>query len=253
VRQINLRMSHATARLFIDGKLVHEGGTNHSLEHRFSRGFHLLEVDYAGGWHTTDFAVSLTEPHRLHSREDIAHRVSRLGLGDYDLYYFGTYDAEGGSIAVELPKSRRPALVWLDSYEPVTWSLTTPDRPVRAIVASHEPGATVTGLERDRVFLTSDYIGVDSANRSRCECIRGRLFHCETDASITEAADALAGLLGQTLAGFSVAHGPGAMAAQPYDMATRVRLERAEADVARREALCRPRRAARECLREVVC
>lgn len=240
LRRISMNLSHATVRLFIDGKLVYEGGENHILDYRFSAGFHLIEVDYINRWHTTDFAVSLGEPLPVRSRADIADQVSQLNLSNYDIYYFGVYESDeaGEQIALELPDSPRAALVWLDSYEPVKWSLESRRRAVWAIVASYEPGASIMGVRRERVFLTRENIGVYSEGRANCRCLRG-YFHCEDDGSISEAAHAVVHTFGKTIAGYSVAYDPTAMRVRTYDRSAQTRLQRAEADVTRQEALCR--------------
>lgn len=197
-------------------------------------------MDYVNGWHTTDFAVSLDEPFPVRSRSEIAGQMSQLNLSNYDIYYFGTSrSAEaGGQIAVELPDSPRGAIVWLDSYEPVKWSLDSPRRDVWAIVAKRAPGASITGVSRERVVLTRDKIGVRSEGRASCQCLEG-YFHCEDGDSITEAAHAVTQTFGKTVAGYSVAHDPTTMRPRPYDRFASTRLKRAEAAVARQEALCR--------------
>lgn len=217
LRRINLSLSRASARLFIDGMLIYEGSESKSIDYRFSAGFHLIEVDYINRWHTTNFAVTLDEPFPVRSRADITSQMSELDLSNYDIYYFGTYenDVAGGQIEIELPDSSRPAIVWLDSYDMVRWSIGLPSRPVWAIVASHEPGSSITGVSKERVILTRDEIGVRSEGRSNCVCVKG-YFHCKDEGSITEAADAIAGIFGKTIAGYAVAYDSNAMSVRPY-------------------------------------
>ena len=239
-QRINLSLSWATARLFVDGKLIYEGSESESIDYMFSAGVHLIEVDYINDWHTTDFAVTFNEPLDLRSHVDIASEISNLELSNYDIYYFGTYKshASGGKIAVDLPKSSRPAIVWLDSYEGVDWSIDSRGRPVWAIVASYEPGSSITGLSRERVILTRDEIGVRSEGRSNCTCSSGH-FHCENEGSIREAADIIAGILGKTIAGYAVAYEPRSMSVRPYDRTAQRRLNLSEAKANRQAALCR--------------
>tara|TARA_B100000678_G_C18160979_1_gene483017 strand:- start:77 stop:1189 length:1113 start_codon:yes stop_codon:yes gene_type:complete len=240
LQRINLSLSWATTRLFIDGKLVYEGSESESIGYRFSAGFHLIEVDYINEWHTTDFAVTLTEPFEARSRSEIASQMSQLDISDHDVYYFGTYESnvEGGPIDVELPDSSRPAIVWLDSYEGVQWSIDRPDRPVWVILASYEPGASIIGVSKDRVIVTRDEIGVHSERRSNCTCSSGH-FHCENEGSISEAADVISAILGKTIAGYAVAYEPLSMSVRPYDRTARRRLNLSEAKVNRQAALCR--------------
>lgn len=240
LQRINISLSWATARLFVDGKLIYEGSKSESINHSFSAGFHLIEVDYVNSWHTTDFAVTLDEPFPARSHAEIASHISQLDLSNYDIYYFGTYksNAAGRQIDVELPESPRPAIVWLDSYEGVEWSIKRHGRPVWAIVASFEPGSSITGVSTERVTLTRDEIGVRSEGRASCTCSRG-YFHCESEGSISEAADMIAGILGKTIAGYAVAYEPLSMSIRPYNRTAQRRMNLSEARANQQAALCR--------------
>lgn len=239
VQRVNLNMGRASARLYIDGRLIYEAARNHSLDYKFAKGRHLIEVDFVNRWHSTDFAMTISEPHPVLGRRAIAATLADLPATDYDLYYVGTYDdssTEGAGTVVRLPPSRRPAILWLDSYDPVDWLVDARGRAARVIVASHEPGARVDGTDLIDVVSTREAIGIRSESRGRCDCIRG-YFHCSDDQSIGSAARTLKGR--RDIAGYSVGEDAAEMDIQPYNARSLERLHRANAEIERQERICR--------------
>ncbi len=205
-KRITLRQGWSKARLFINGKLVYEGGDTHSFLHDFDAGDHLIEVDYINEWHTTDFEVTLSDGIPLSTRLDIAVSLQKAGFSEATLHYVSTYsETEGGGSLIEVPKSDKPAILWLDSYDPVQWDICGETEIAAVILASLQPGSSIKGGISDNVFMTSEYYGVRSWTSSDCHCLGGgRAFHCENKKGIVDVSKSFEQLFAKPLTSFSV-------------------------------------------------
>lgn len=199
LQRIGVRLSRSTARIFVDGKLLAETNETATYDHRFAPGDHLIEVEYANDWHTTDFSVSLGDAYAVAGRATIADQVRVAVKGPYDLYFASVYEQSGGNgepLAISLPRSRHPAVLWLNSYNPVDWRINAGDRKVLVVLASYEPGSTASGIPAEQVWGTRDYYPIDA----------DRVSPCSGTGQLHLAAIDLQQLFGRSVTGHTVAH-----------------------------------------------
>ncbi|MET1414575.1 hypothetical protein ABVF61_20055 [Roseibium sp. HPY-6] len=242
-KQILVSQSWAKTRIKIDGDIVYEGGSNTTIEHKFSAGKHHIEVFYINNWHTVEFKVTIQDKKRLFSRPELTSYFSAFQARPRNLVYIGLYEsrARDTSVEVDLSFQHEGVTLWLDSYEAIDWRLEN-DPGVRAVVvAAFSPGSRVFGLRDDvPVLHTRKSFGIHSATASRCRCTAAS-FHCEDRTLIGELEDRLFELTGARIVAIGTSYSADKMRPQPFDKALRSAIEHDRAQARQAEAACKRR------------
>lgn len=237
-RQIAISQSWAKARIFVDGRLIYDGGGSEVITHDFSAGDHLLEVEYINNWHTVEFKVTVDETARRHSREEIGHLLATGEFGTSYVYYVGLYESGRGdaSVDVRLPRTDRPVIVWLDSYEAIDWNISPSDGIAAAVIASSSPGARIESGAPGKVYHAERGFGVRSREISGCHCTAGH-YHCENNGDLGQVERELQRMGGLRLAGAAVHYSAADLEIEPWSAAAaaEVRLRRAATERARNQ------------------
>jgi hypothetical protein len=238
-QQISVSQSWAKARIRIDGETVFDkSSSSGSFVHQFSKGEHVVEVEYINNWHTVEFKVTLQDVVPLLSEAEVADRL-RLEAGPKaNLYYVGLYEsaARDTHVDVSVPATGRPAILWLTSYEAIDWNIVSRD-PVKAVVvSSYAPGSRVRGNGSDRVLSLKGWRGLYGKSK-KCSCVAG-MFHCEGDADLGEMADRLFGATGRSLRGYAVDYSADRLVLQAYGPGDAEGVQRQRAAEAAMQAQC---------------
>jgi hypothetical protein len=163
-----------------------------------------------------EFKVTVEEPVVRRPLDDIGRRLRGGGAGP-DFYYVGLYESGNAdtSVDVQLPRTGKPATLWLDSYEAIDWNVSAPDGLAAVVVASYTPGSRVLG-ERPALLLHADRaFGVHSASASGCSCVAGH-YHCEREHGLPAVAGQLRSLAGLRLAGAATQYSASSVAVEPW-------------------------------------
>jgi hypothetical protein len=230
-KQITVSQSWAKSRIFIDGEVVFgEGNMKESFTHEFSKGQHVIEVEYINNWHTVEFKVTVEDARPVLTPSEVADYFAENVDPSAKLFYAGLYesDSQDTSVDVTLPRTGKPIVLWLTSYEAIDWRISSRDEIAAVVVSAYSPGSRVSGKGAHRVIQLKDWPSVYSEMR-RCSCTAGS-FHCEDRSDIEDVASKLQAATQLKLAGYAVKYNAKAIAMQPYDdsVATRARKLRAE-------------------------
>jgi hypothetical protein len=190
-RQVAVSLSWAKARIFIDGEQVRNGSDSGEFTHYFSAGAHLLEVEYVNNWHTVEFKVTVEDPIVRRPLGDIGRRLRSSRAGP-EVYYVGLYESgrEDTSVDVQLPRTGKPATLWLDSYEAIDWNVSAPDGLAAVVIASYSPGSRVLGDRPELLLHAERGFRVNSRSARGCSCHAGH-FHCDQETGLPEVAGKL--------------------------------------------------------------
>jgi hypothetical protein len=157
MRVINVSQGWSRARITIDGHEIYEGGNAARQEFLFSKGPHLIEVEYVNHWHTTEFRVSFDKQLQSFDRAQIRKALARRGIVNPKVHYVGLYESESNDLSVRLQPTRmvRNAVLVLSSNSPVNWVIDQPAASgVRAIIYhSSSPASTVSGSKAGDTLL----------------------------------------------------------------------------------------------------
>ncbi|MEZ5693798.1 MAG: hypothetical protein R3D99_08150 [Altererythrobacter sp.] len=232
-RTISVSLSHAKARILIDGRLVHTTERDSQFTHMFAPGRHLIEVEHINNWHTTEFKVTIgeVEPAPV-SDSELRSALAKSGNGE--IFYVGLYesDARDTSVEVNLPRTGKTAIVWLDSYEAIDWTLDAPDGVEAAIITSYSPGSRIVDPAGTRVYRTEQRLdGRKGGDSGSCRCISGR-FHCEKSAGLGGLSSAISRRTGKALAGYAMTYSAAEVSIRDYDKSAQ---DEAKAAAARTE------------------
>ncbi|MDO7842345.1 hypothetical protein [Sphingomonas immobilis] len=234
-KQISVSLSWSKARIFVDGEPVFDGGGNKSFTHEFSKGDHIVEVEFANGWHTTEFKVTIEDP-----VETVPAASASDYIGDAEsgarLAYVGLYEsaAKDTSVTVNVPATGRPVVLWLTSYEAIDWTIVSAD-PVKVFVSAYTPGSRVQGRRVKRVVHVERAVSIYSETK-RCSC-SGGFYHCEGNQDLDNVAESLRSVTGMTLSGYAVKYSAAEVTVQPYGQSDRSGIldQRAAGDAAREQ------------------
>ena len=223
-KQISVSQSWAKSRILIDGEIVFDGANDSkAFAHLFGAGDHVIEVEYINNWHTTEFKVTVQDsPVKLENGQ-VSDYLSRKARKDSDLYYVGIYEssAKDTSVLVTVPRTGRPAVLWLASYEAVDWNIQSPDQ-VTVIVSSYAPGSRVRGSRVKHVAHVDRAMSISRVSET-CNCTAGH-FHCEQNDDLENVAQDLRSVTGLGLTGYAVKYSASGLTMQPYGqtLATRI-------------------------------
>lgn len=250
-RTLAVSQSWARSRIFIDGKLVFPHGSAAGFDsgfasnrrpvapsgsevagksgeftHYFAPGKHLIEVEFVNNWHTTEYKVTIGEV--LAAPLNDSELRSALGkLEGEGIFYVGLYESDkrDTSVEVDLPRTGKPAIVWLDSYEGVDWSIDAPDGVEAVVIASYSPGSRVVAPDGVKIFRARSRLGIREVGRGGgCHCVGGR-FRCEQSGGIAGLSTALGRSTGKSLIGLATAYSTASISVRSYDDGERARAQ----------------------------
>ena len=243
-KQIDISQRWAHSRIIIDGKLVFDkANESASLTYDFSAGEHVIEVEHFNNWHTVEFKVTVTDVVSYTTEDAIAAYFQQNKLEAAEVYYVGVYEssAQDVTIHVDLPETKKPAVLWLDSYHAVDWILDGPSGGIYAVVlSSYSPGARVTGKKIDHRFDLKSWVGVHNETM-RCSCM-SQFFHCEDKRDIFSIAKGLHDVTGNELTAYAVNYSAERLAISPYDDNVIERVRRQRVSNAKMQSVCKRNR-----------
>jgi hypothetical protein len=221
-QQISVSQSRAKSRIFIDGKIVFDSSESINFTHTFSAGEHVIEVEYANNWHTTEYKVTfqdVTSTRRMNV-EELTAMMQMQQSPAKSVSYVGIYEsgAAGTKLNVNVPATDQPIILWLSSYEAIDWQIATKTNIDAVIVASYMPGSRVHGISSGKtIYLDLDVAlpfiyGLDR----RCSCTAGT-YYCEQKSDIMDVGTNLKDITGLPLGGYAVAYSPSDLAITPWN------------------------------------
>ncbi len=225
LKQITVSQSWAKARILIDGDVVFEGGESKSFDHEFSRGSHIVEVEYINNWHTTEFKVTIGDVVRESSPEEVLsylrdHTSKNAGLNYVGIYESGSSDTR---INLSVPRSGKPLVLWLSSYEAVDWNISASDHVEAVVMSSYAPGSRLSGILPKKVFHMRGGPR-QHTEAKRCTCSGGGIFHCEDRSDLVAIASELKQASGLSLVGYAMKYAASDLSIVPFDEDVRQRV-----------------------------
>ena len=142
--------SRARMKIVVDGIAIYDSNNAKNVEiaHRFSKGKHLIEVEYASNWHATDLLIRIAEREPLYNAADARIILADTMVPGAQLWYVGVYesDAMDHKVKVAAEATERPVVLLLSSYSPVNWVIANSEqnRILAVIHSSREPGSSVS-------------------------------------------------------------------------------------------------------------
>lgn len=236
VQRFSVSQSWAKARIIIDGAVVFdENSRDDSFEHRFAPGAHVVEVEYVNNWHTVGFKVTIEDIIKPLTEEELAEYLQAKQVKPIDLYYVGLYESgrRDASVDVTVPRTRRPAVVWLTSYEAIDWKIGALAPGSTVVISSHSAGSRARGPGIERVFHLGGVPGIYDATKA-CSCTSG-IYHCEQNEDLEYIVQRLGAVTGMNLSGFALKYSASTLLVQPYDdrVARHILEQREENEAAR--------------------
>lgn len=209
-RVIEVSQSWSKTRIIIDGKVVYEGGSNARQPFTFTRGQHLVEVEYINNWHTTSVRVNFGSASAPRSQAQVLEQLQGPEFRGAEVHFIGLYEssAKDMSVRVQVAPSTKPLILVFSSYDAIKWVIneSKPGTVRAAIFGSFNPGSEVRGLDprRSHAIALAGTVGTYDLKR-RCTCVAGT-FHCESSGDLLSTASAVEKLTGFPLATFSGAY-----------------------------------------------
>ena len=139
----------ARLKILVDGAVVFTSDKAHNAEiqHWFSKGNHLIEIEYANKWHTTDLLVRFAEEEPEYSASDVRILLNKTMTDNAHLWYAGVdgSDRADHTVRVTTSAADRPVVLLLRSSKAVIWTIpnTEQNRILAVFYASNDPGSSV--------------------------------------------------------------------------------------------------------------
>jgi hypothetical protein len=183
-RIIEVSQSWAHSRISVDRKVVYEGGQDARVPFTFSKGRHLIEVEFINNWHTTAFHAGFEAESMPLSRAEVASRLEAGGVAGAPAHFVGVYEssARDMSVTLGLQPTDAPVVLVLSSYDSVNWVVEPgAAASVKAVVfSSLKPGSAVHGVDRRKTLVLPAAGWIEGFRvEQRCDCVGG-VFHCES-------------------------------------------------------------------------
>ena len=222
IKQISVSQSWAQTRIYIDGKVVFQNANQkQAFTYRFEPGDHVVEVEFANAWHTVEYKVTIDDVVELSTAASLSSFFRQYKMNAPELYYVGLYESAASDLTVDvaMPDTKTPVVLWLDSYGPIDWNITSKNKIAAVVVASYSPGSRAIGATTDHSFKTKDWIGVHAEGK-RCAC-NGGSFYCENKIDLFDVANKLTDITGLKLSGYAMNYKAEAVTIAPFDDAAR--------------------------------
>ena len=203
-KQFSVSQGWAKSRILIDGKVVFDKtNTSGSFIHEFTPGDHLIEVEYSNNWHTVKYKVTIEDEITLLTEDQVAAYFRDHEAGAANLYFVGLYEsaAKDAIVDVALPRTGKPVVLWLSSYEAIDWRISSSDTIDAVVISSYSPGSRASGAAAARVLHQRGWSGV-TAIATRCNCDSGH-FLCEDGTNLADVEDRLAKVTKLALSGYA--------------------------------------------------
>ena len=155
-------------RMTIDGEVVYKSweADDLSLEHFFSKGDHIIEVEYINDWHTTDFMVSMTDDIPIKTREDINDFIKAYTDSDTKFYILNDHESSelDFKTVLDFKDAKGKVFLILNSSNPIHWVIEDVDNvDLQGILyASYWNGSKIINNSgRDIPVIYGDYIDLN--------------------------------------------------------------------------------------------
>jgi len=182
-RIISVSLSWAKVRIIIDGKVVYEGGNSKEMEYHFSKGQHLVEIEFVNNWHTTNFKCLIEPKVKKYTTQQIRDILKQTTSKKSEILYASVYGSKSKDqkITLSLKHIDKPIVLLLNSYDSVLWDIdNSANNKIEAIVlSSGRFGSEVSGdISHTPIYRKQGTIGSHSMQK-KCICINGgALFNC---------------------------------------------------------------------------
>jgi hypothetical protein len=150
------------------------------------------------------------------NESEVSDYISKYGQLHSNLYYIGLYESasKDTSVAVTIPPTGKPVVLWLTSYEAIDWNIDSSDPVSSVIVSSYAPGSRVRGQNVKRVVRMDRAMAIHSEDK-QCSCVAG-IFHCEDEQDLEDVVRSLRSITNMELTGYAMKYSASAVAIQPY-------------------------------------
>lgn len=160
-KEINISQSWSEVRLIIDDEIVYHGKDEQIIPFTFSRGSHVVEVEFLNDWHTTDVSVTIDDPLNELNGDQVRSELDQLLVdqSEVEVWYVGVYgvDSLHRDVEVKLSETSKPIVLLLSSHSNVYWNIDSNDQDLAAVIySSYEPGTQLLGLSSE---IPTYYLG----------------------------------------------------------------------------------------------
>ncbi|MBU2985238.1 hypothetical protein KO528_07735 [Saccharophagus degradans] len=155
--------SHASRSVYLDGKKI--TGWSNSNKHTsefVEPGIHKLRLEFANGWHTTNFTASFDNYPTVEKNElknifkDTVDPLAKVA-------YIGAYESGDiyNRVTISVPKLKHPIIIFLSSNNGINWIIDNPHKTnVSHVVIRHRGGTSITNnQENTKTFYLNRFRG----------------------------------------------------------------------------------------------
>ncbi len=137
-KNIDVEMSWAFCRIWIDNQVVFDESSSGPIEYTFSKGKHLIEIEFINDWHTVDFLFTLSDKDDLMSINLVKSELKNIYDANTEVYYIGLYHSSDYSkrTVIDLSYVQKPTIVVISSRANMYYDVVNADENVKAIIYS---------------------------------------------------------------------------------------------------------------------
>ena len=149
LKTMYVNQGSAESRIIIDGRELWQGNqSSHAIPANFTAGMHKVEIEFINSYHVVGFSLKSLSPVQILEPEALFGQITVTPKSE--IWYCGAYESTAFdmSIKVRLQRTPWPVILFLSSYDPVTWDFTTADvsRLSYVVVASRKESVTLKNL-----------------------------------------------------------------------------------------------------------
>jgi len=182
--QFSARLSWSKVRVLLDNHVI-LSGTNSVKDTTvyLPKGSYTLEVEYENNWHTTSFQFTAQPVQATVQTSGLAGAIAALNPpADTVVYTVGVYESKNrdNTINIQPPRTGKPYILMLSSYEPVNWLINGQPAPF-AIVYSDGRGSTVRAFGSPPLLKWEKSYSYQSGTEQQggqCNCLPNGMFIC---------------------------------------------------------------------------
>lgn len=184
IREIAISQGWSGAKIFVNDKLIYNGGNEGTFTHEFEAGTNRIEVQYINNWHTTEFLLKIRKPVQYALEADVLDIMAEISTPK-SIYWVGLYESSRKDMVTELNITTfdNNQILFLDSYSAIKWKIGEVDwsKIPLVVVSSYLPGSQILGNVPlgTHVAYMKNYYGIYAEDMD-CSCHSG-YFHCESD------------------------------------------------------------------------